>query len=387
MPKNKHSEIDRPAAEPRLPPWYAAMVRDLSAISPDLVYDPVAGGNAVAAPLLRELRSIARDITSARAADPVHQAAAQRRGLQFGQLPHRTVRLPATEPKLPDSSTRARLHEIAAQARAALDAIERNRRYRDLANPAGALTLYQSQDLPRRETLNQVLRAARSLARQISTASKQPSTSSVEQRRPRAPFRAQLPLSMLYERWVYLQLVGALQSRLQAAGEPALSVELEAAAFVVHDSVIRIRLEPWIPVRELAIAGGHALYRAGAATHPWRPDVIIQIERGARAGIPIVEHAYVIDAKLASSSRDAIWEQVVKYRYICAAIDDRRVVRTIALALPTSRPAAELELQHRSARIGVNVQVLPLMPGGMSTAGPESLDRLVAEVLSELPRK
>ncbi len=378
-------------SDTRVADWHDALVRDLLAVSPALVYDPVAGGDMSAAPLLRELRAIRQQIARARMhqESALTQSARQRSQRLLGLARStRAAALPEKGAALNPAATLARLREMAAAARGAIRSIERNRRYRDVPTAQGAPTLYQAHDVPRSTALRQALKGAQSLAHHLRNLPALPAARATLAREPASHARAELPLSALYERWVYLRLIRAFQQGM--AGPPAAHAtlgdlelaEAEGAEFHANDRTVRIRFEPWILSREVAIASGHALYRAGAVTHAWRPDTVIQIEEGVRAGIPVVRDVYIIDAKLAASPRDEVWDQVAKYRHIRASTNDERVVRMIALALPSLRPVPLETLQQRFDRLGVAARVLPLLPGDESGAGDESLRRLVAEVLT-----
>ena len=288
-----------------------------------------------------------------------------------------------------------RIDGIATTAQTAVRSIERNRRYRDTPMSTGA-SLYQSVDVPRLRALVAVQRAAGALA---ARAARLPARSSIHlpARRAALTAHAQRPLSALYERWVFLEIVrafhGALDSDLLASllgeGSGTLGGDFDEQTQYVRTEAdgrtIRIRFEPWILTRELAVAGGHGVYRSATVAHAWRPDILIQVERGMRAGIPIVTSAWVIDAKLATAARRELWEQVLKYSSMRAAIDDALVVHSVALALP-ARDAGGIEF-YESLPGGPHVplHVMPLLPGTRTAAAEQALAQLVAEVRGERP--
>jgi hypothetical protein len=374
--------------------WHEALRRDLLDISPALVYDPVAGGNTAHAPLLRELRSLQAQIRrSQREFEyslllPVWQ---RRRSLS-GALHSRALPTALTELSVDPRRVIARLQEIAGAARNAIRLIERSRRYRDAPTPDGGATLYQAHDVPRRAAWQRALHGAQRMVRQLrdlpGTSSPQPRRASNRDNRN----RTELPLSTLYERWVFLRIVRAFQERFR---EPAIgcqqfgladleSAELEGIRFQRGDRIIRIRLEPWIAAREIAIAEGHALYRPGPATLAWRPDIVVQVEAGSRAHIPLIESAYIIDAKTSTGPPDEVWERVSKYRRIRASRNDSRVVRLVALALPTAQaPALPAALKPYQGP-QLEWTSLSLLPGDTSDTGSRVLHDFIERVLADM---
>ena len=398
-PAGENSD-DTNLSRPR--PWHAAMIADLLAVSPGLVYDPAAAEHPEASPLHHELRAIDAALRSAeRPAGPARNntrfdarsmAEAARRGALRRTHP---VPGPVVDPRLDPVSVaiRQRLREIVLSAEAAIRSIESSRRYRDMPI-AGNTTLYESVDVPRLHMLRDALRVARALAARASQVTGIP-VSTQRFLRSRAVFtrKAQRPLSALYERWVFLQIVKAFHGDLDDAFAATLLTDHGGLLHPDFDErtqylkpcsdgrTLRIRFEPWILTRELAIVGEHGLYRGVEGAHAWRPDVVIQLERGTRAGIPVVESAWIIDAKLATLPRRDLWEQVLKYAQIRSSINDTPVVREVALALPASDDGGIMLYETLPPQPPVPLHVLPLLPGSSTPAAQNALKRLSREVL------
>lgn len=387
----------------RVQPWHKPLVAELRAASSGLVYDPVASDGTTTSPLLLELRVL--DAALRDAEQSVRPRTLRRRTyareLVAGLARRGTFASPAAAPVVRDDARRPlqsprelrrRVDEVAATAQSAIRSIERSRRYRDTPMPDG-VSLYQSVDVPRLRALQRVLRAARMLA---ARSARLPSHAriAIPTRSAALTAQAQRPISALYERWVFLEIVRAFHGSLDSAVIATLLADTgtglardfdERTEYVRMENdgrTLRIRFEPWILTRELAIAGGHGVYRSATVAHAWRPDILIQLERGSRAGIPIVTSAWVIDAKLATAARRELWGQVLKYSSMRAAIDDAAVVRMVALALP-ARDAGGIEF-YESLPAGPHVplHVLPLLPGSRTRAAAEALAKLVAAVLA-----
>lgn len=385
-------------------PWHDAMIAELLTVSPGLVYDPAAAEHPEASPLHQELRAIDAALRSAEQAPGPSRAnirldarsltqAARRGALRRTHPAPKAVLDPRTDPVT--TAIRQRLREIVTTAEAAIRSIESSRRYRDMPI-AGNTTLYESVDVPRLRMLRDALRVARALAaRAAHTAGIPPATQRTLRSRAVFTRKAQRPVSALYERWVFLQIVKAFHGELDPAVAAALLTDHggslppdfdERTQFIMPCSngrTLRIRFEPWILTRELAIVGEHGLYRGVEGAHAWRPDVVIQIEHGTRAGIPIVASAWIIDAKLASMPRRELWEQVLKYAQIRGSIDDALVVREVALALPALDDGGIAFYESLPSDPPVQLRVLPLLPGTSTVAAQNALKRLVSDVLRE----
>ncbi|MGH7576802.1 MAG: hypothetical protein ACREM1_16965 [Longimicrobiales bacterium] len=206
------------------------------------------------------------------------------------------------------------------------------------------------------------------------------------------------PLSALYERWVMVRVVEALRAAGLEGGsihdalirderkgdwrdfDDDAAVTLGATA----NRIVRVRFEPWIHSRNVAVMRGDGLYRSGDAPHSWRPDMVLQIEDAARAarqawssGVPVVRAVIIIDAKLAPVLRMTHWQQVQKYRFIRASANDARVVRHVYIASPRGKTA----LPPDAATGSDSPEVLTLSPEPASrdeTAA--SLERLAGSV-------
>lgn len=385
-------------------PWHDAMIAELLSVSAGLVYDPAAAEHPEASPLHQELRAIDAALRAAeqpprpRRENIRFDARSIAEGARRGAL-RRTnaVPSPIVDPRLDPAATaiRQRLREIVLSAEAAIRSIESSRRYRDMPI-AGNTTLYESVDVPRLRMLRDALRVARALASRAAHISGIP-VSTRQILRSRAVFtrKAQRPVSALYERWVYLQIVkafhGALDSTLAqmllndfgGSLPPDFDERTQYVKPCSNGRTLRIRFEPWILTRELAIVGEHGLYRGAEGAHAWRPDAVIQIEQGTRAGIPVVESAWIIDAKLASLPRRELWEQVLKYAQIRSAINDTPVVQQVALALPAADDGGIALYESLPPDPPVALFVLPLLPGSSTPASQNALKRLITQVMTQ----
>jgi hypothetical protein len=372
-------------------PWHRALVDELRDVSTGLVYDVAGAEGTAPSPLLAELRVLERALHDAEhtARSRPARVRADARGLAtLLTRGENAVRAKATRAPAGGQRSlrelRQRIDELAASAHAAIRTIERNRRYRDTPM-TGTASLYQISDLPRLRELQRAQRTARALAARIA---RLPANAMVTLPRTYTGEAAQAlrPLAALYERWVFLQIVHAFHGSLDSSVVAALlrggdfDERTEYVRTLRGERSIRIRFEPWILTRELAVTGGHGVYRRAGVAHAWRPDILITMERGVRAGIPIVTGAWVIDAKLATAARRELWDQVLKYSEMCASIDDARVVRSIGLALP-ARDAGGIEFfESLPPPPHVPLYVLPLMPGTRTDAAQQALQKLVGEV-------
>jgi len=387
---------EQAVAQVRAQAWHRAMATDLAAISPGLVYDPVGTGSIGASPLYQELRALEAVLREAELETRPRRIARRvnvRTLARDTRLPIRraTTARPEIEPAQLDAAQalRARIGQIIATAESAIRAIERSRRYRDTPMSKQP-TLYADVDVPRLEALQKIVRSARML-----TARAAGLHDPARLRVPRVSLlteRAQRPISAMYERWVFLEIVrafhGALDAKVvdQLLG-PGDSMardfdERTQYAATMHECTVRIRFEPWILSRELSIAFEHGLYRGAALAHAWRPDIVIQVERGTRGGIPVISDAWIIDAKLSAAPRRELWTQVLKYADIRASSNDTAVVRMVALALPAPDDGGIAFFESLPAGAPVPLRVLPLLPGQRTRSGAAALASLVAAVIS-----
>jgi hypothetical protein len=386
-------------------PWHGALVADLAALSTGLVHDPVAA-SAATSPLMVELRALdaaLRSAASTRQQPHRPAGAAEARALATALGSRHPRGRPAGTPAVPGAAAhdgftahgkrqlRQRIRDVAAIAHAAARSIERNRRYRDTPMSTGA-SLYQAQDVPRLEALQVLIRAARALAARAALLPDDAIVLLPARRSVLAP-GSRRPLSALYERWVFFEIVRALHGPLDDAvlqsllGGPRAGIggDIAERAHYVRTRpdgrTIRVRFEPWVVTRELAIAGGHGVYRSAAIAHAWRPDVLIQVEAGSGStDVPVVTDVWAVDAKLASAPRRELWEQVLKYGDIRAAIDDSPVVRSIALALPAPDAGGIEFFESLPGGDHPPLAVLPLLPGTRTRAGEEALRKLARDV-------
>jgi len=382
-------------AQIRAQPWHRAMISDLEAVSPGLVYDPVGAGSISASPLYQELRALEAVVRGAESTDAprrTHSRIAPRALVAETRMPPRRVQALHAEPVASQvravAEFRKRIGSIAATAESAIRAIERSRRFRDTPMLRQS-TLYADVDVPRLEALHKVVRTARMLNARVAAL---PETAPL--RVPRVSLltqRAQRPISAMYERWVFLEIVRAFHGTLDGHTIEQLLGPAENAAVrdfdertqytaTMNGCTLRIRFEPWILSRELSIAFEHGLYRGPALAHAWRPDIIIQVERGTRAGIPVVSDAWIIDAKLATAPRRELWMQVLKYADIRASSNDATVVRMIGLALPAPDDGGIGFFESLPASPPVPLRVLPLLPGERTRSASAALAGLVNAV-------
>jgi hypothetical protein len=376
----------------RAQPWHRALVDELREVSTGLVYDIAGAEGTAPSPLLAELRILEAALRAAEQTLVAKPTRIRDDARSIATMLTRGARVaPASIPPPPIHARRSvrelrqRVDDLAASAHTAIRAIERNRRYRDTPMSTGA-SLYQSSDLPRLRELQRVQRAARALAVRIVQL---PASAVITLPRMSSGDAAQAlrPLAALYERWVFLQIVRAFHGSLDSDVTSSLlsggdfDERTEYVRPARGGTTIRVRFEPWILTRELAVTGGHGVYRRAGVAHAWRPDILITVEHGMRAGIPVVSGAWVIDAKLATAARRELWDQVLKYSGMCASIDDARVVRSIGLALPARDAGGIAFYESLPPPPHVPLYVLPLMPGaGGTTAGRQGLGRLVSEV-------
>lgn len=276
----------------------------------------------------------------------------------------------------------ARVAECGSDAQAQIVVLERERPFRDL-RLGDQLSLYETEDRPRIERLEQAVGRAERLRTGIRRARDveflrgvrphySPAQTPIFEhvyayRRLRHEVRSYLDASSvviadtfeervkatsrLYEQWLFFQIAAALRAAglrpqtqgglLHAVGARRFTVDLERDSrmtFAAGDGrTVVLRYEPVILTEERAKARRDSLYRGGSRSAPaWSPDVVIEFHRSSpeSASEASLEDVVVVDAKYSSSIGERHWEGTMKYFEIRACRDGRQVVRHLWLGHP-----------------------------------------------------
>jgi hypothetical protein len=154
----------------------------------------------------------------------------------------------------------------------------------------------------------------------------------------------------MYEQWIFLQLANAfVQAGLighaveqivqQIAGTKRFVVDLPRDARVILRAVdgrsVRLRYEPHVFGREIAVARRDTVYRGVGGDSPWSPDVLIEVLPSADAEEQAVLTAIVVDAKYSRRVHEHQWRDTSKYHQIRSTLSRRPVVRQVWLAHPS----------------------------------------------------
>jgi len=274
-----------------------------------------------------------------------------------------------------------RAADCARGVRSHVDGIEADRTLRQ-RGPAGAPSLYETEDLPRLRRLRASLAQAERLRRRLRAAQgagpwgrmqplfRFPSTPVFEHVRPyrlirdevRRYLRSNLLVvddgleervkstSRLYEQWVFFQLAGALRRAglccqendgvLRRAHRFRFDLEMDRGArflFLTADGrAVGLRFEPWVSPLHAAAERGDDYCHGMAGEAAWSPDVLFELLDGPGPGAN-VQAAVVVDAKYTARIREHHWADTSKYLHIRATRTRRQVVKQLWLAWPDER--------------------------------------------------
>jgi hypothetical protein len=274
-----------------------------------------------------------------------------------------------------------RAADCARGVRSHVEGIEADRPLRQ-RGPAGAKSLYETEDLPRLRRLRESLAQADRLRRRIRAAQgagpwramqplfRFPSTPVFEHVRPyrlirdevRRYLRSNLLVvddgleervkstSRLYEQWVFFQLAAAFRR----AGLPCqenegvlrrthrfrFDLDMDRGArllFLVADGrAVGLRFEPWVSPLHAAVERGDDYCHGMPGEAAWSPDVLIEVLDGPGPGAG-VQYVVVVDAKYTARVREHHWADTSKYLHIRSTRSRRQVVKQLWLAWPDER--------------------------------------------------
>jgi hypothetical protein len=158
------------------------------------------------------------------------------------------------------------------------------------------------------------------------------------------------PTHRLYEQWVFLQVVSAIQQLgLKCIEQDGLlsksrafrfTLDFDRGARVVFNAGSRkylsIRYEPWILPKEYALNSRETVFRSGNDQMAWSPDILIElIPNDEDAGpLPNCSYAIVIDAKYTAKISDHHWDSIGKYHQIRSTSTGRQIGRQLWIAYP-----------------------------------------------------
>jgi hypothetical protein len=274
-----------------------------------------------------------------------------------------------------------RAADCARGVRRHVDGIEADRPLRQRP-PAGAKSLYETEDLPRLRRLRASLAQADRLRRRIRSAQdagpwrgmqpsfRFPTTPVFEHVRPyrlirdevRRYLRSNLLVvddgleervkstSRLYEQWVYFQLASAFRRAglvcqenegvLRRSHRFRFDLDMDRGArllFLAADGrAVGLRFEPWVSPLHAAAERGNDYCHGMPGEAAWSPDVLIELLDGPGPGAA-VQYAVVVDAKYTGRIREHHWADTTKYLHIRTTRSRRQVVKQLWLAWPDER--------------------------------------------------
>jgi hypothetical protein len=274
-----------------------------------------------------------------------------------------------------------RAADCARGVRSHVEGIEADRPLRQRP-PAGAKSLYETEDVPRLLRLRASLAQADRLRRRIRAAQgagpwrglqpsfRFPTTPVFEHVRPyrlirdevRRYLRSNLLVvddgleervkstSRLYEQWVFFQLAGAFRRAgllcqgnegvLRRSHRFRFDLDMDRGArllFLAADGrAVGLRFEPWVSPLHAAAERGDDYCHGMPGEAAWSPDVLIELLDGPGPGAS-VQYAVVVDAKYTGRIREHHWADTSKYLHIRASRTRRQVVKQLWLAWPDER--------------------------------------------------
>jgi hypothetical protein len=274
-----------------------------------------------------------------------------------------------------------RAADCARGVRSHVEGIEADRPLRQ-RGPAGAKSLYETEDLPRLQRLRESLAQAERLRHRIRAAQgagpwrgmqpsfRFPTTPVFEHVRPyrlirdevRRYLRSNLLVvddgleervkstSRLYEQWVFFQLAAAFRRAgllcqgnegvLRRSHRFRFDLDMDRGArllFLAADGrAVGLRFEPWVSPLHAAAERGDDYCHGMPGESAWSPDVLIELLDGPGPGAN-VQYAAVVDAKYTARIREHHWADTSKYLHIRTTRARRQVVKQLWLAWPDER--------------------------------------------------
>lgn len=274
-----------------------------------------------------------------------------------------------------------RAADCARGMRGHVEGIEADRALRQ-RGPAGAKSLYETEDLPRLQRLKASLAQAGRLRQRIRAAQgagpwrgmqplfRFPSTPVFEHVRPyrllrdevRRYLRSNLLVvddgleervkstSRLYEQWVFFQLAAAFRrAGLRCLGNEGVlrrshrfrfTLDMDRGARLLFHAAdgraVGLRFEPWVSPLHAAHERADDYCHGMRGDAAWSPDVLIELLDGPGPAAD-VQYAVVVDAKYTARIRDYHWADTSKYLHIRATRTRRQVVKQLWLAWPDER--------------------------------------------------
>jgi hypothetical protein len=271
-----------------------------------------------------------------------------------------------------------RLRDCQARAEREIEMIEDERRFRDVF---GANSLYRLVDEPRIATLQDAVKRARSLVRQILAARMElpvRAGAATLHTLPLTPVFANVPhyyafwrlassfmgksaitvewpleertkpTWRMYEQWIFLQILAAIWElgfqgkshseliELVAKGRFSIDVDRGSGVEFLADAgrSIVVRYEPRIFALRDAVEAGDLIYRGMSGEVPWAPDVLIEVRSLNKDRVLQTDYAAVVDAKYTKKLTEQHTAGVIKYAQIRSITSKESIVRQIWIAMP-----------------------------------------------------
>lgn len=276
---------------------------------------------------------------------------------------------------------KSRARACASAAKRHIEAIEKDRPFRDVSPARERASLYQTQDLPMISRLESAIEDARMAVAMVQGMLELPLLTNVKAEFVpvqggmfgRGPDYRDLEnlmirhlrdhanwvegdsfnnigklTSTVYEQWCYLKIVDAFREAGVQMEDWNGSIDHTAKGRFTIDFTrgmcfegpitpslwLKISYQPWIHNLETARRLATSLYRGGSDGVSWSPDIVLELcthQSGTWAPV----YAVVLDSKYSRRIRDSQWSATGKYLEIRATHNRRQVCRQLWLMAPT----------------------------------------------------
>jgi hypothetical protein len=276
----------------------------------------------------------------------------------------------------------SRARACASAARRHIEAIEKDRPFRDVSLSKERASLYQTQDLPMISRLESAIEDARTTTALVQGMLENPLLANVKAEFApvrggmfgRGPDYRELEnlmirhlrshadwvegdsfnnigklTSTVYEQWCYLKIVDAFRdagvemedwngsidhtTRGRFTIDFSRGMRFEGA--ITPSLWLRVSYQPWIHNFDTARRMATSLFRGGGEGVSWSPDVVLELcTRHGGGWAPV--YAVVFDSKYSRRIHDRQWSGTQKYLEIRATHNRRQICRQLWLMAPTS---------------------------------------------------
>jgi len=303
----------------------------------------------------------------------------------------------------------SRARDCASAAKRHIEAIEKDRPFRDVSPSRERASLYQTQDLPMIDRLESAIEDARMTTAMVQGMLDLPLLANVKAEFVpvqggmfgRGPDYRDLEnlmirhlrghanwiegdsfnnigklTSTVYEQWCYLKIVDAFREAgvemedwngsIDHTAKGRFTIDFNRGmrfeGAITPSLWLRISYQPWIHNLETAQRMATSLYRGRGEGVSWSPDVVLEVcSRQNGSWAPV--YAVVLDSKYSRRIRDSQWSSTGKYLEIRATHNRRQVCRQLWLIAPTEADEKlrsmdpEITFDRAGPRIGADETV------------------------------